>query len=122
MNQGFAFVLPALLMLVLVLGFPIVVAVINSFSLPDGGWTLENYTKLIENSTDERPALLHATSQLRAAENRLRSFYSPDNRDVNVDTDARYFVCRFCGYLDTDSPPEKCPICGASSEAFQEII
>lgn len=45
-NQGFLFVLPALLMLVLVLGFPIVVALINSFSLPDGGWTLENYAKL----------------------------------------------------------------------------
>jgi rubrerythrin len=82
---------------------------------------LENYAELIDNSTDERPALLHALSQLRAAETRLRSFYSPDTRDVNVDTDARYFVCRFCGYLDTDSPPEKCPICGASSDAFQEI-
>ena len=81
---------------------------------------LENYAKLINNSTDERPALLHALSQLRAAETRLRSFYSPDSRDVNVKTDARYFVCRFCGYLGTDSPPEKCPICGASRDAFQE--
>lgn len=81
---------------------------------------LENYAKLINNSTDERPALLHALSQLRAAETRLRSFYSSDSRDVNVKTDARYFVCRFCGYLGTDSPPEKCPICGASRDAFQE--
>jgi multiple sugar transport system permease protein len=46
LNQGFVFVLPALLMLLLVLGFPIIVAVVNSFSLPDGGWTLENYAKL----------------------------------------------------------------------------
>lgn len=46
LNQGFGFVLPALLMLLLVLGFPIAVAVVNSFSLPDGGWTLENYVKL----------------------------------------------------------------------------
>jgi rubrerythrin len=81
---------------------------------------LENYAKLINNSTDERPALLHAFSQLRAAETRLRSFYSFDSRDVNVKTDTRYFVCRFCGYLGTDSPPEKCPICGASRDAFQE--
>jgi len=46
LNQGFAFVLPALIMLVLVLGFPIVVAVVNSLSLPDGSWTLQNYAKL----------------------------------------------------------------------------
>jgi multiple sugar transport system permease protein len=46
LNRGFAFVLPALLMLVLVLGFPIVVAVVNSFRLPEGGWTLEHYAKL----------------------------------------------------------------------------
>jgi multiple sugar transport system permease protein len=46
LNQGFLFVLPTLLMLLLVLGFPIAVALINSFSLPDGGWTLENYAKL----------------------------------------------------------------------------
>jgi multiple sugar transport system permease protein len=47
--QAYGFVLPAVLMLVLVLGFPIVVAVINSFSPPGGeagAWTLENYAKL----------------------------------------------------------------------------
>lgn len=46
LNQGFSFVLPALIMLLLVLGFPIVVAIVNSFSLPDGGWTVQNYAKL----------------------------------------------------------------------------
>ena len=46
LNQGFVFILPALLMLLVVLGFPIVVAVVNSFSLPEGGWTLQNYAKL----------------------------------------------------------------------------
>jgi multiple sugar transport system permease protein len=46
LNQGFAFVLPTLLMLLLVLGFPIAMAVVNSFKLPDGGWTLEHYAKL----------------------------------------------------------------------------
>jgi multiple sugar transport system permease protein len=33
-------------MLLFVLGFPIAVAVFNSFRLPDGAWTLEHYTKL----------------------------------------------------------------------------
>lgn len=83
---------------------------------------LENYSELINNAAAERPALLHALSQLRAVETRLRSFYSQDSKDVHVDNDACYFVCSFCGYLSTDSPPEKCPICGAPIDAFQEVL
>jgi multiple sugar transport system permease protein len=49
LNQGFAFVLPTLLMLLLVLGFPIAVAVVNSFKLPDGSWTLEHYAKILRD-------------------------------------------------------------------------
>jgi multiple sugar transport system permease protein len=48
-NQGFLFVLPTLVMLLLVLGFPIAMAVVNSFKLPDGSGTLEHYTKLLQD-------------------------------------------------------------------------
>jgi len=82
---------------------------------------LDRYTELINSSAGERPALVNAISQLRAAETRLRSFYSRNSRDVKADKDARYFVCRFCGYLSTGSPPDKCPICGAAKDAFQEV-
>jgi rubrerythrin len=82
---------------------------------------LENYSALIDIATVERPALLQALSQLRAAETRLRSFYSPDKKDAHVKKDGRYFVCRFCGYLSSGRPPEKCPICGAPTDAFREI-
>ncbi len=82
---------------------------------------LENYTELIDNARVERPALLHALSQLRAAETRLRSFYSQNDKNVIVNEGAEYFVCKFCGYLSVDSPPEKCPICGASMDAFHKI-
>jgi rubrerythrin len=82
---------------------------------------LENYSELLETTPAERPALVHMLSQLRAAENRLRTFYSQESKDVNVSKSARYFICRFCGYMGTNSPPEKCPICGASSDAFHEI-
>ena len=82
---------------------------------------LDNYSELIASGEDQRPALIQVFSQLRAAETRLRSFYSPANKDITVNKDAEYFVCRFCGYLSTDSPPEKCPICGAAKDDFQEI-
>ena len=83
---------------------------------------LENYSEFIDNAAAERPALLHALSQLRAVETRLRSFYSQDSKDVHVDKDAGYFVCQFCGYLSIDRPPEKCPVCGAPIDAFQEVL
>jgi rubrerythrin len=82
---------------------------------------LENYSELINDAAAERPALLHALSQLRAVETRLRSFYSQNSKDVHVDKDADYFVCRFCGYLSIDRPPEKCPVCGAPIDAFHEV-
>ena len=82
---------------------------------------LETYSDLIDNATAERPALLPALTQLRAAETRLRSFYSQDSNDINVNEDAGYYVCQFCGYLSVDRAPEKCPICGASKDAFHEV-
>ena len=82
---------------------------------------LEKYSALIDDATEDRPALIHALSQLRAAQRILRSFYDPESRDVNIKKNTDYFVCHFCGYLNTGSRPEKCPICGASQEAFDEV-
>ena len=82
---------------------------------------LENYSELIENAADERPGLTNALSQLRAAETRLRSFYSQDSKDVKVKENSEYFVCRFCGYLAIGRAPEKCPVCGAPLDAFHEV-
>lgn len=82
---------------------------------------LEIYSDIIKNNSAERPAVLHAIKQLRAAEIRLRGFYSPESRDVKVDKEAKYFVCQFCGYLSTGSPPDICPVCTAPRQAFAEI-
>lgn len=31
------------------------------------------------------------------------------------------WVCKVCGYVhEGDNPPEKCPICGVSSDKFEE--
>ena len=82
---------------------------------------LETYSDLIDNATAERPALLHALMQLRAAETKLHSFYSQDDKDLNITKESDYFVCHFCGYLSVDQAPDKCPICGAPGDAFNQI-
>lgn len=50
--RGVGFVLPAILMLVLVLGFPMAMAIYTSFTVPDSGigLTLANYGRLIRDS------------------------------------------------------------------------
>jgi len=82
---------------------------------------LENYSSLIDSLPEQKPALLQALKQLRAAETRLRSFYDGNKKDIKADQDARYFVCRFCGYLSTGSPPEKCPLCTAPGNTFDPV-
>jgi rubrerythrin len=32
-----------------------------------------------------------------------------------------YYVCTVCGHIHEREPPEKCPICGASKDAFENI-
>lgn len=82
---------------------------------------LQSYTELLDEIPASRPALHHAISQLKAAETRLRSFFSKDSKEVKVAGGTKYFVCKFCGYLSTDNPPEKCPICTAPRDSFTEI-
>jgi rubrerythrin len=66
-------------------------------------------------------SMVHALSQLRAAEKILLSFYNRESKNLSIDKDVQYFVCRFCGYVSRNSAPDKCPICTADKERFNEV-
>ena len=66
-------------------------------------------------------SIVHALSQLRAAEKILLSFYNRESKDISIDKDMKYFVCQFCGYVSRNSAPDKCPICTADKERFKTI-
>jgi len=84
--------------------------------------TIEEYSNLLNQAhQEENKSIITALTQLRAAETRIKSFYSKQTKDINVIKEERYFVCFFCGYLHTEKIPESCPICGASKNAFQEV-
>jgi rubrerythrin len=34
----------------------------------------------------------------------------------------RVFVCQVCGHIAEDHAPDECPICGAKSQSYKEII
>lgn len=83
---------------------------------------MEVYTENLSEAQQEgNKAMIQILSQLRAAERRIMSFYAKATKDVKVDKDEQYFVCQFCGYINTDKPPEICPVCGASKSGFMKI-
>ncbi|MFH1736794.1 MAG: rubredoxin-like domain-containing protein, partial [Actinomycetota bacterium] len=45
------------------------------------------------------------------------------NALANLDglEDTTYFVCSYCGHVQTKEAPEKCPVCGAPKSQFKEI-
>jgi rubrerythrin len=42
-----------------------------------------------------------------------------DNMEALEETD--YYVCAVCGYTCEKEPPERCPVCGAKSQAFFKV-
>jgi rubrerythrin len=40
------------------------------------------------------------------------------NKDI---TEARFYLCPVCGYIEFGVPPERCPICGALGAKFVEV-
>jgi rubrerythrin len=67
-------------------------------------------------------SLVHALTQLRAAEKILLSFYNRETKDLSISKDMQYFVCQFCGYVSQNKAPHKCPICTADKERFKEVL
>ncbi len=43
-----------------------------------------------------------------------------DNLEKGME-EADYFVCSVCGFTCEAEPPEKCPVCGAKSKAFNSV-
>ena len=42
-----------------------------------------------------------------------------DKLEALEETD--YYVCAVCGYTSEKEPPERCPVCGAKSQAFYKV-
>ena len=71
---------------------------------------------------EDNKAMVQALSQLRAAENRIMSFYSKEKKEIKINKSQQYFVCQFCGYINTEKRPDSCPICGANENGFSEVL
>ncbi len=60
-------------------------------------------------------------SQARDAETFHMKLYERALYHVIKDITKAYHVCQVCGYVTDGKIPDKCPVCGASSEKFKTI-
>lgn len=40
---------------------------------------------------------------------------------ADIEGDADYYLCPFCGYIHKEAPTGNCPICGAKAELFKKF-
>lgn len=84
---------------------------------------IQKYTHgLHDSELEKNTPVKHAFTQLKAVEKHIRSFYSKEAKDISVGGKTKYFVCNFCGYINTMAAPESCPICGALKKDFREVV
>ncbi len=84
---------------------------------------VEEYPRLIREASDEGvSAAERAFSQSRDVEDRHAGLYKRAMNNMLSDRETGYYVCQTCGYVSEDSPPEKCPVCGAVKEKFKQIL
>ncbi|MCK4603765.1 MAG: rubrerythrin family protein [Deltaproteobacteria bacterium] len=99
--------------------------------------TAENLKQAIEGETHEftsmYPAMIDTAKEEgnKAAEltfsyaNQVEKVHADlyqkalDNMEALEETD--YYVCAVCGYTCENEPPNRCPVCGAKSQAFYKV-
>jgi rubrerythrin len=83
---------------------------------------VEEYPKLIKDASDEQnEGALKSFSQARDVESRHAELYKKAMNDMLADRETTYYVCQVCGYINEESAPEKCPVCGAVKSKFKLV-
>jgi rubrerythrin len=84
---------------------------------------VEEYPKLIQAASAEgHKAALKAFSQARDVESFHAQLYKKAINDMVAERETDYYVCQVCGYVNEDKAPDKCPICGAVKEKFEQVM
>jgi rubrerythrin len=81
-----------------------------------------NYPQMLteaEQDNEETAALIF--SQARDVEEEHANLYKHALNDLIAQRATQYYVCTVCGHVAEREPPERCPICGATKDKFQNI-
>ena len=75
------------------------------------------YPQFLAKAEEENePAAKRAFHLANEAEKSHASLYQKALENMEGDID--YYYCGVCGYINENSPPEKCPVCGVPSSKF----
>ncbi len=99
--------------------------------------TAENLKQAIEGETHEftnmYPAMIDAAKEESNKAAELTFSYANQVEKVHADLyqkaldklkaleETDYYVCAVCGYTCENEPPNRCPVCGAKSQAFYKV-
>ncbi|MCD6198068.1 MAG: rubrerythrin family protein [Deltaproteobacteria bacterium] len=99
--------------------------------------TAENLKQAIEGETHEftnmYPAMIDAAKEEGNKAAELTFSYANQVEKVHADLyrkaldklealkETDYYVCAVCGYTCENEPPNRCPVCGAKSQAFYKV-
>jgi len=84
---------------------------------------VDEYPRLIKDANAEgMEAAEKAFSQARDVESMHADLYKKAMNDMLSDRQTEYYVCQVCGYVAEDAPPETCPVCGAGTDAFKNVV
>ena len=70
---------------------------------------------------DEDKLSIWYFTKARNAEERHAHLYKLAISDMVSDKETKFFVCSYCGWVETLARPEKCPNCGRAPELYDEI-
>ena len=77
------------------------------------------FIKKAEEEGNKKAVMVFTRAKL--AESVHAELYLQAYNDLDAADDEAYFLCPFCGYIEKGDNFEKCPICGASKDKFQQF-
>jgi len=80
------------------------------------------YPGMIETAKEEGHKAAERTfTYANEVEETHAALYQKALNNLENPTEADYYVCKVCGHTCEDEAPEKCPVCGANSNAFEKV-
>ena len=84
--------------------------------------TSDMYPSFIKKAQEEGDAkAVMVFTRAKLAESVHAELYMQAYNDLDAADDDAYFLCPFCGYIEKGDDFEKCPICGAAKDKFQQF-
>lgn len=80
----------------------------------------EAYPPLIKDAAEEGMTVIKkAFIESRDVESMHADLYKKALNSMVTDQKTEYYVCQVCGCVCEETPPDRCPVCGAVKEKFK---